>query len=223
VKAKGLVQHTPIDNNELARLALERALTTFAKLSNVSASRVVRRLKRPLIEYVSMATLKGTGATDGPDFVLVNIPASELRTAWVDLQRWKALPLDQPVPNHALVAALMLPSELLPATTNKAALLPPAPPRPAEFLLLLFLPRGVQDDIAGDMSQRFIKIVTKFGRFWAACLYWGWVSDAIWNYRLQKVTRWGGLAWVTAHWQRVSGWIGDTLDHVKELIRHIRM
>jgi len=77
------------------------------------------------------------------------------------------------------------------------------PPKFAEFLLYIFLPKQRRDNLLGDLEEEYYDVCHRFGNIRAQIFYYSQVARSLWPLfasLIQKGLKWG-----------ILGWIGETI------------
>jgi hypothetical protein len=78
------------------------------------------------------------------------------------------------------------------------------PPKSAEYLAYLFLPRTDRDTLLGDLTEEYPYIVAKFGSRGANVYFYKQVVCSIWPLVRKTVIKWGAFGWVVEVIRRIS-------------------
>lgn len=73
------------------------------------------------------------------------------------------------------------------------------PPRFAEYLLYIFLPKRSRDNMLGDLEEEYYKAYRRYGYRYAQVFYWSQVVRSLWPLiaaLVQKALKWGVLGWL---------------------------
>lgn len=78
------------------------------------------------------------------------------------------------------------------------------PPKRAEYLAYLFLPRTNRENLLGDLTEEYPSIVAKFGKRGAQVYFYKQVVWSIWPLVKNSVIKWGLFGWVVELIRRIG-------------------
>jgi hypothetical protein len=70
------------------------------------------------------------------------------------------------------------------------------PPKPAEYLAYLFLPKADRETLLGDLTEEYPALAVKFGRRGAQFYFYKQVIWSIWPLVRKTIVKWGLFGWV---------------------------
>jgi sulfatase maturation enzyme AslB (radical SAM superfamily) len=78
------------------------------------------------------------------------------------------------------------------------------PPKSAEFLAYMLLPRSDRENVLGDLAEEYPSIVMKFGQRRAQIYFYKQVLASIWPLVRKSLVKWGAVGWIV-QWLRLIG------------------
>lgn len=78
------------------------------------------------------------------------------------------------------------------------------PPKSAEFLAYLFLPKSDREVLLGDLTEEYRSVVAKFGQRRAQFYFYKQVVWSIWPLARKAFIKWGLFGWVMELIRRIS-------------------
>ncbi len=83
--------------------------------------------------------------------------------------------------------------------TLEAQLYEEPPPKFADYLLYVFLPKHRRDNLLGDLAEEYRNVYQRFGSGPARAFYYSQVFRSLWPLiaaLVQKALKWGILGWI---------------------------
>lgn len=78
------------------------------------------------------------------------------------------------------------------------------PPKSAEYLAYLFLPKTDRETLLGDLTEEYPSVVEKFGRRGAQFYFYKQVVWSIWPLVRKSIIKWGLFGWLVDLIRRIS-------------------